>query len=69
MRLNELDIFHRCAQSLLVQHGDEAERRAAEKHDAHLAQGDADGTAVWQRILAAIVELRQDGGSPARRDR
>lgn len=54
-----LDIF-RSAKLLLDKHGEDAELRAAEKHDAMLARGDVDGVLVWKRILAAIGELRRE---------
>jgi hypothetical protein len=63
---SDLDIY-RSAKILLDQHGDDAELRAAEKHDAMLARGDVDGMRVWRRIMTAIGELRR--GVPASGER
>jgi hypothetical protein len=55
----DLEIY-RCAKLLLDKHGEDAELRAAERHDAMLARGDVDGALAWKRIMAAIGELRRE---------
>lgn len=56
--LSDLEVY-RVAKLLLDTHSDDAELRAAEKHDAMLARGDVDGVIVWKRIIAAVGELRR----------
>jgi hypothetical protein len=36
--------------------------RAAQRADELLAQGDLEGSLLWDRILAAAEELRRDDG-------
>ena len=45
------------ANSLIKQHGEDAEIHAAMRHDELLDQGDIDGVMVWKRILKAVKEL------------
>jgi hypothetical protein len=45
---------YRAAKLLVDQHGDEAERQAAERADALLEEGDLDGVVVWRAIRRAI---------------
>lgn len=55
--VDELDIW-RSAKILVDQYGgEEALRLAAVRADGLLAQGDADGHAVWREILRAVGEL------------
>ena len=56
--IDDLDIF-RAAKLLIDQHGDDAATRASLRADELLAERDADGSAVWRRILAAIDELQR----------
>jgi len=54
---DELDIW-RSAKLLVDRYGgEEALRLAAVRADSLLAQGDADGHAVWREILRAVAEL------------
>jgi hypothetical protein len=57
--VDELDIW-RSAKLLLDKHGASADQAAQAKMDAMRAKGDAEGIAVWQRILAGISELRRE---------
>lgn len=51
--------FRPLAAKLLVdRYGDEAGIEAAKRADDMLEQGDMEGKAVWQRILAAVPELQ-----------
>jgi len=45
------------ANSLIKLYGDDAEIRAAMRHDELLDQGDVDGVLVWGRIVKAVREL------------
>ncbi len=56
MALGELDIW-RSAHLLIKQHGEDAGFVAAQKADALLAKGDADGFHAWVRIGRAIGDL------------
>ncbi len=53
----DLDIY-RTASVLIREHGDEADLVAAERADSFLDAGDMAGSAVWQRVLKAIKEIR-----------
>ena len=55
---SDLDIF-RTANVLIREHGDEADRAAAERADSFLEAGDMDGLAVWKRVLAAVKEIQR----------
>lgn len=57
--VDDLDIW-RSAKLLLDSHGANADQVAQAKMDAMRVKGDAEGVAVWQRILAAISELRRE---------
>ena len=57
--VDELDIW-RSAKLLLDSHGANAGQVAQSKMDAMRVKGDAEGVVVWQRILAAISELRRE---------
>ncbi len=52
----DLDIY-RSAHAVINQHGDGAKTHASQMADKMLDKGDADGQAVWLRILRAIDEL------------
>ena len=54
--IDDPDIF-RAAQLMIEQHGPEAPLRASMRADQLLAERDAEGSAVWRRILEAIEEL------------
>ena len=53
------------ANSLIKQHGEDAEIHAAMRRDELLDQGDVDGVFVWKRILEAVKELQSkpEGGT------
>jgi hypothetical protein len=54
--VEEPDIW-RAAYLLLKRHGDDAWIVAAKRTNELLATGDAQGHAVWKRILTAVGEL------------
>ena len=54
--IDDLDIL-RAANILIKRHGADAALVAAQRADELLDDGDADGCAIWKRILAAIAEL------------
>ena len=56
--------IYECARLLLKEHGDDAESIAEMKHDARLKEADAEGSAVWKLVMAAIAELRQHRPGP-----
>jgi hypothetical protein len=56
--------IYRAAKLSIDQHGDNAATWASLRADQLLAERDAEGNAVWRRILEAIEELqrgRRDG--------
>jgi len=55
--MGEIDIW-RSAALLLREHGDGAEREAERHMRAVIARTDAEGEAVWRRVLEAIATLR-----------
>ena len=54
--MEEIDIW-RSAHQFMKMHGEDAAFVAANLADARLANGDAAGFRVWQRIVAAITEM------------
>lgn len=54
--VDDPDIW-RTANLLVKRHGDDAAMVAVRRADELLAAGDADGSAIWIRILGAVVEL------------
>lgn len=56
MELKEIDIW-RCANMMVVLHGDDAPIQAAMKADKMLEAGDLDGKLVWLRIMRAAEQL------------
>jgi hypothetical protein len=56
--IDDPDMF-RAAKLMIDQHGEDAEARASLRADQLLAERDVQGSAVWRRILAAIVELQR----------
>ena len=54
----ELDVW-RTAHVLMKQHGERAAFVAAERAEELLAKNDFDGSAVFNRIVRAIVELER----------
>ncbi len=60
---SDLDIY-RTASALIREHGDEADLVAAERADSFLEAGDVAGSAVWQRVLTAIKEIRRQEPCP-----
>lgn len=61
--LPDLEIY-RAARILIEARGDGAERKAAENMAALQAKGDAEGAAVWRRVIAALAELRREAPEP-----
>ncbi len=57
LTITDLDIY-RSAVALVREHGEDADLEAAQRADAMLEKGDADGQRVWLRILAAVKELQ-----------
>jgi len=55
--MDDRDIWT-AANLCIIQHGDLAVIRAAERADALLDAGDLDGQSVWLRILDAIKTLQ-----------
>jgi len=47
------------ARRLFAAHGDKAEAEAAQKASAFEADGDSEQAEVWQKIRAAVHEMRQ----------
>ena len=64
MPVSDRDVY-RAANLLIKQHGDDAERVAAERADQMLDRSDHDGQMVWLRIRRAIVELQAPQTGPA----
>ena len=58
--ITDLDIY-RAANMLIDRHGAEALIEAARMIDRMLELGDAEGQALWQRILRAIEVLQTPG--------
>jgi hypothetical protein len=55
---SDLDIY-RTASVLIREHGDEADLVAAQRADSFLEAGDANGSAVWKRVLRVIKEIQR----------
>jgi hypothetical protein len=55
----DLDIY-RTTSVLMREHGDETDLVAAMRADEFLEKGDVDGSAVWRRVLKAIIEIRRE---------
>jgi hypothetical protein len=54
------------AKHLVEQHGDEATAFAEARAQGHLDKGDDDNWALWMRIAAATLEIRnRPGRAPA----
>ena len=64
--IDDLDIF-RAAAVLIKRHGPDAAIEAARRADQYLAAGDPEGSAVWKRILAGVLELTRT--TPAKGER
>ena len=54
---SERDIWT-TAQSLIKQHGDQADVYATAQYQAMLDRRDSEGMAVWNRIRRAVMELQ-----------
>jgi len=54
--VDDPDIW-RAANLLVKRHGPDAAEVAAQRADELLARGDAEGSAIWIRILEAVGEL------------
>lgn len=50
----------RAALLMVKRYGADAATQAAMRADGLLAEGDADGCAVWKRIMTAIEQLQAD---------
>ena len=59
--VDDADIF-RAAKLVIDQRGEDAALFAAGRADVLLEEGHIDGAPVWRRILAAIEELKREGG-------
>ena len=57
--MEPIDVW-RTAHQLMKMYGAEADLIAAQRADTLLDQGDTDGFHVWQRVTAAISDLRRD---------
>ena len=55
------DIIRRRARVFVQQHGDNSELLAAQQLDLMLEREDAEGVALWSRIIEAIADLRLNG--------
>ena len=64
--IDDLDIF-RAADILIKRHGADAAIDAARRADELFAAGDLEGSALWKRILAAVLELTRT--TPAKGER
>lgn len=58
--MNEADILQ-TAKVMLEQYGTDAEAQAAKRADRALVQGSIEGEQIWQRVVAAILEMRAAG--------
>jgi hypothetical protein len=58
MMVSEFDIY-RAAQALVKQHGEDAAKHAAQRHDELLESGDVDWAVVWKKIIRAVEELQR----------
>jgi hypothetical protein len=54
--IDDLEIW-RAANLLIERYGPDAAVMAAHRADELLALGDADGCAIWKRILEAVADL------------
>jgi hypothetical protein len=61
--MEEIDIW-RSATLLLKQCGGDADAHSARHVAAVIQRGDAEGEAVWERIMRAIRELQRLGAQP-----
>ena len=52
--IDDVDVW-RAAALLIKRHGDDAAVVAAQRADELLATGDFEGSAIWKRILEAVV--------------
>ena len=50
----------RAAKLMIVQHGDEASRRAERRANDLARTGDSDVAAIWRHIVRAITELQRE---------
>jgi hypothetical protein len=50
--------IYRTAKILIDKHGADAPGEAAERAARFLLNGDVEGSAVWQRVMRAVYELR-----------
>jgi hypothetical protein len=57
--LSERDIYA-TATVMVRRYGADAAMEAAQRSDQMLAEGDAEGAAVWRRVMAAIEELGRE---------
>ena len=60
---SEIDIY-RSAAVLVREHGKSAEREALQRANSMSAKGDADGHAVWLRIVRAVEEIQRKKRAP-----
>ncbi|MGI4795554.1 MAG: hypothetical protein ACRYG8_16060 [Janthinobacterium lividum] len=61
--MHPLDIW-RSAKLLLDRHGEEAPGQARVRPMSRRHEGDEQGSAVWQRIHEAVLELQQTSRDP-----
>ncbi len=55
---SDIDIY-RTANVLVKRYGDAAALEAAQRADAMLDKGSVDGQRVWNRVLAAVMEIQR----------
>ncbi len=55
---SDLDIY-RTANVLVKHYGEDAALEAAQRADAMLDKGSVDGQRVWNRVLAAVMEIQR----------
>jgi hypothetical protein len=61
--ISEQDIWM-AAKAFIRRHGRNAGMETAARADEHLEHGDAEGSALWKRILAAIEKLQAEKPEP-----
>ncbi len=63
MTVDDIDIF-RAAKVLIKEHGHDAQHVAIKGAIKMLDAGDVDGYAVWERIVNAIKDMKQETPRP-----
>ena len=58
MPIDDIDVY-RLAQMLIDHHGDGAAENATGRAERFAGEGDAEGEAIWRRVVAAIEELER----------